>query len=287
MYEKFANIDGIRFETNGELTACIIRNENCTAEIYPHGAHITRFQPNGQRPMLFLSNQAIFQNAKAIRGGVPICFPWFGNHAEDPNAPAHGLVRQKIWQLDEIDQQSEQTALTFSTNTEHFSVRFTVIFGIDLQMIMQVTNTANRTMSFQTALHTYFQIADISAVKIDGLQSTKFLDQLTSLWHEPTNIPIHFTQETDRIYQFSGDQPSWDDITINSTQGDKQIKICRTNARSVVVWNPWVEKAKRMADFGDDQWQEMCCVECGNIGENCVSLASGMSHTMTVRHAFV
>lgn len=287
MYEKFANIDGIRFETNGELTACKIKNSNCTAEIYPHGAHITRFQPDGQLPMLFLSNQAIFQNAKAIRGGVPICFPWFGNHAEDPNAPAHGLVRQKIWELDNIDQQAKQTTLTLSTNTEHFSVRFTVIFGIDLQMIMQVTNTADRTMSFQTALHTYFQIADISAIEINGLQSTKFLDQLTSLWHEPTYTPIRFSKETDRIYQLSSQQPTRDDITIKCTKSNKQIKISHTNARSVVVWNPWIDKAKRLADFGDDQWQEMCCVECGNIGDNCINLAAGLSHTMTVRHGYV
>ncbi len=286
MYEKFSHHKGIQFEGHGELIACNITNDNCQAQIFPHGAHITKFQPTGQPSMLFLSNQAVFLNGRAIRGGVPVCFPWFGNHNQDSNAPAHGWVRQKKWNLINIISCDEQTLVKFATQTDHFAVLLTAIFGKDLKMMLQVTNTSTQTESFESALHSYFQISDISKTQIDGLQSAKFLDQLTSQWHQPDNNPIRFTQEIDRIYQFKTDQPAADSITLSNTQDNNKIVIDRINARSIVVWNPWIEKAKRLSDLGDQQWTEMCCVECGNIGENQVRLAPGTMHKMTVTHGF-
>ncbi|TFC56734.1 D-hexose-6-phosphate mutarotase [Cryobacterium sp. TMT2-15-1] len=273
-------------EGRGGLTVVRVGGPAGSAEIYLHGAHVTEFTPAGGRPVLFLSDLSRFEATAAIRGGVPICFPWFGANALDPAAPSHGFARLIEWELVNAHEADDDVVLTFSlTDTpatrtsawpHRFEARYTVTVGARLTLALRVTNREPDAISYEEALHTYLRVSDVRSTTVAGLQGTAFLNQLTALTEPAENTPLGFGTETDRLYL--GSRGS---ATVADPDG-RTVTIGSDGSDSTVVWNPWADKAARMSDFGDDEWPGMVCVETANVRRDQVRLEAGQSHTTTV-----
>jgi glucose-6-phosphate 1-epimerase len=268
---------GLTFESgNGGLSKIVIRTPLSSGEVYLHGAHVTSWQPTGHRPVLWLSAASQFAADKPIRGGVPICFPWFGPHPGDASLPAHGFARLAQWSLVNCRNADDgSVVLRLKSTVSPFELEFEVCFGSALRMELQthLPSQASKQQSFEDALHTYFSVARIQNVSVAGLEATDFIDKVDGgRIHPPAGVPIRFTRETDRVY-LDTDAP----CLLND--GTRTIEVRKSGSRSTVVWNPWISKAQRMPDFGDEEWQQMVCIETANVGPNAVELSPGETHS--------
>ena len=261
---------------NGGLPVIHIRSDFSTAEIYPHGAHVTGFQRHGEAPLLFMSAASEFRAEKPIRGGVPVIFPWFGSRE---GMVAHGFARLTEWDLVATSVLPlGWIKLCFQLPTEEpYRVTFDVTIGSSLIMELAVCNTGAVPFTFETCLHTYFQIGDIRQLRVSGLQGTRYHDQLLAADFTETAEAIRFSAETDRTYQDTAAT-----VAIIDPVLDRSIIVSKTGSKSTVVWNPWIAKSQRMPDFGDDEYLRMVCVESGNVSENAVTLAPGAESMLTV-----
>ncbi len=233
-----------------------------------------------------MSAASLFERGKAIRGGVPLVFPWFGPRQGHPGAPSHGFARTARWNLDSIETRSSVTAITMSLMADDdtralwphdFAARFAVAFGETLRMSMIIDNTGHDSFTFENALHTYFTVGDCREVNITGLAGGRYIDKVDrAAVKTQGDEPIVFRGETDRVYL-----DTQSTCIIHDEGLKRRIHIDKEGSRSTVVWNPWIEKAARMADFGDEQWQHMVCVETANAAQDAVTLAPGQSHTLS------
>ena len=272
----------------GQLPRLEIGTPAGAAEIYLHGAHVTRWQPSHtEAPVLWVSEHSFWEDGKPIRGGVPICFPWFGPHGSGPSAPAHGFGRLADWTLVSAVERNDGRAIaTFALEGDRmsepwpfrFQATYEVAVGTTLSMSLEVENRDDKEFTFEEALHTYFTVSDIAGVSISGLERTPYLDKAGgSTERTQGDTPIRFTGETDRVYLETTATCSIDDPGLH-----RRIAVSKENSRSTVVWNPWIAKAHAMADFGDEEWRGMVCVETANVGAAAVRLAPGERHRMTV-----
>lgn len=281
---RFPN-DSIDFETGvGELTRCRISNEQAEAEIYLHGAHVTHFQPKGLEPVLWMSSEAVFHPAKAIRGGIPICWPWFGQNAEQPDFPQHGFARINEWNVRAVLESDEATdillGLTPHEGTREYldgsyDARYRISIGESLTVEMSVTNTGEHDLvEIGCALHTYFSVSAIENIHIDGLVGHEFLDQLTGSRSTETDL-IRFREEFDRVYFGSPEK-----ITLQDGK-ERSLSITSNGSKSTVIWNPWVDKSQRMGDFPDDGFQKMVCIESANAYDDTRTIGPGETHSVS------
>ncbi len=255
-----------------------IDNDQCRGRLYLLGATVTDWQPAGHQPVLFTSRASHFAEGKPIRGGVPICFPWFGPHPHDADAPAHGVVRTRPWNLIKTALGSDGIEAELVTHLDHLHAGYRVTFGRQLRLRYTVTNTSDSDQTFEAALHTYLAVGDAAKVDIAGLEGTAYVDK-TRGGEQRTqgDQPVAFTAETDRVYLDT--QASC--ILTDPVLG-RRITVEKQGSHSTVIWNPWIDKAARMEDFGDEEWKTMCCIETANVGRNAITLAPGGSHTMSV-----
>jgi glucose-6-phosphate 1-epimerase len=281
--------EGPRIATGANgLPVVELRGRSGSAEIYLHGAHVTRWDPAGARPVLWVSRSSAFAPGQPIRGGVPICFPWFGAHPTDPGQPGHGFARVREWRLIATPEASapgdEDAAVAEfelgSTEPPHpawphaFAARYRVVLGRALTMQLEVANTGSAPISFEEALHTYFAVSDVRDISISGLEGRPYLDKVAGFAERvQAGDPIRFTAETDRVYL-----DTHATCTIHDPGWKRRITVAKQGSNSTVVWNPWIGKAHAMPDFGDDEWLEMVCVETANVGANRVTLAPGERH---------
>ncbi|MBB6429847.1 D-hexose-6-phosphate mutarotase [Algisphaera agarilytica] len=263
----------------GELPRLRVETDHCSGAQYLHGATVTDWKPAGEEPVLFTSAHAVYRDGKAIRGGVPICFPWFGPHPTDPSAPAHGLVRTIPWRLTQTAQGPAGVETQMVTTLDQLHADYRVTFGKQLTLNLTVTNIADTDQTFEAALHTYFRVGDAREVTIAGLEYTRFIDKLQDMKVcDQGEHPVTFTAETDRVYV-----DTQATCVLNDPVMNRKIKVEKLGSLSTVVWNPWIGKSQSTADFGDDEWTGMCCIESANIGDEAVSLAPGASHTLLVK----
>lgn len=270
----------ISFRTGqGGLPMVRIETATSLAEIYLQGAHVTHFQRHGDRPILFLSQQAVFEAGKPIRGGVPVILPWFG--AKD-GQPSHGFARVQNWELLDVGFSDDECArlrfrlpeAAIPSEWPRFVAELEIIVGMALEMELRVTNTDDaRSLPVESCLHTYFAVSDISQVEAVGLKGAGYLDALDG-FKEKTEASesIKFSGEVDRVYVNSPHN-----VEILDNQWKRSIEISKHDSLSTVVWNPWIEKSKRLADFGDDEFQRMVCVESGNVKSDAPQLMPGKS----------
>ncbi len=276
--EQFAIPNTLIFDPGeGGLARAVITTPHCTASIYLHGAHITAFQPTGHQPILFVSASSQYQKGKAIRGGVPVCFPWFGPHPTDTSAPSHGPARISTWSLSSVDQQHESLTLTLSATFDPYRVQYRVTFGKNLTMSLSAQNTSDSPATFEAALHTYLAVADAKQIKITGLTGADYLDKVDNQKRKTqTDSPIRFQGETDRVYLDTQSTCILTDPILA-----RRITIDKSGSSSTVIWNPWIDKARAMGDFGNNEWLNMACIETANAGPNAVTLAPDNTHEMT------
>jgi len=266
---SFAIADRLRFDLHP--SGLIVGYATCEVshgQFFLHGAHVTHFQPvRAPHPLLFMSKESLFASDKAIRGGVPICFPWFGPSA-NPGEPAHGWARLANWQVLSSNADDESVTVILETSHPPFHLRYLIGYGSELTTELTVANRSDREVACEVALHTYFAVGDIHAVRIEGaLAELPFMDQLTGRLHPATQQAIWVTEETDRVYQ--GDAPR---ISLIDDSWRRTIEITSEGSRSTVVWNPWIAKSQRMADFGDEEYVSMVCIETANVKEHRIVL---------------
>jgi len=261
-----------------------ITSVTASAEIYLHGAHLTSWIPAGAEEVLFLSGKAQYQEGKAIRGGVPICFPWFNAKADDPKAPSHGLVRTKTWELESITHEGNAIAVTLSTASDdatrkwwphEFRAEQRITISSHLQMELTATNTGAVPLTFQEALHTYYRVGNVRYVRLVGLDHLSYLDNTEGNIEKLQYGDNTFTQRIDNAYLNTEAELELIDSSLK-----RRIRIAKQNSHNTVVWNPWAELAAGMADLGDE-WPHFVCVEAANIRANAVTLQPGEQHTMT------
>lgn len=263
-------------EGNGGLPKVVVETPWSSAEIYLHGAHVTHFQKKGEAPLLFLSAASEFTTGKPIRGGVPIIFPWFGPRE---GLPGHGFARTVQWEFaTQTIHRDGSISLHFNLPTiEFYEVEYIVTVGENLTLELVVGNTGERNEVFETCLHTYFQIGAINTVSITGLSGCDYLDKVLQGDFKETGESIRISSEVDRVYT---DTTATVEIT-DPTLGRK-IRVAKSGSHSTVVWNPWIDKSKAMADFGDEEYLHMVCVESSNVGSNKITLPPGERSVMKV-----
>lgn len=256
-----------------------------SAEIYLHGAHLTSWIPAGGEEVIFLSGKALFDEGKAIRGGVPICFPWFNAKADDPKAPSHGFVRTKSWELESIIHEGNAIAVSLSTAHDQSTQKWwphdfravqKITVSTTLQMELTVTNTGAAPLTFEEALHTYYRVGDVRQVRIAGLDGVTYQDNTQGNIEKLQTGDNHFAQRTDNAYLNTESELELTDPTLR-----RRILIAKQHSHNTIVWNPWDELARGMSDLGDDEWPHFVCVEAANIRANAVTLKPGEAHTMT------
>lgn len=266
----------------GGLRYLDLRCNGAEAHVYLHGAHVLHYQPDGQAPVLWHSRESLFETNKPIRGGIPVCWPWFGAHAADSTLPAHGYARLSEWVPVASSASATATTVTLrfpASQGRSAIAELTVVLGPALEVTLATTNTGTSAMPLSEALHSYFAVSDIRSVSVTGLDQECYIDTLQAgrptLKQEGT---VTFGAETDRIYIDTSRE-----CVIADPGLHRRIRIGKQGSLSTVVWNPWIAKAARMPDFGDDEYPEMVCVETANCGPNAFSLAPGETHAMSTR----
>ena len=270
---------------NGGLTKAVVTTRVSTAEIYLHGAHVTHFQKNGEPPLLFMSAKSYFAPGKAIRGGVPVIIPWFGNRDGEPS---HGFARSTEWQLIKTSAAPDgkvtlQFALPEIPGREAWKslrTEFIVTVADTLTMELVAANdSCDETLEIENCLHTYFQVGDIGAVSITGLKGAAYMDNAgdgLGALKTDGEATLHITKETNRLYQETAGP-----VEIRDDRFQRTIRVEKSGSHSTVVWNPWTTQ-KLPDDFDPAEHEHMVCVESGNVKSNKLSLAPGKSAALRV-----
>jgi glucose-6-phosphate 1-epimerase len=269
---------------NGGLPKVVVTTKISTAEIYLLGAHVTGFQKNGEPPLLFMSSKSWFAPGKPIRGGVPVCFPWFGNRDGEPS---HGFARITDWKLVKTSATADgSVTLQFRLpeipgrpDWKYLRTEFVVTVSDRLTMELIATNESAAAMEIENCLHTYFHVRDIGAVSITGLQSAPFDDfaaGAAGARKVENDSVLHITKETNRVYPDSTGAVEIRDANLKRT-----IRVEKSGSNSTVVWNPWTTQ-KLPDDFDPAEHKNMGCVESGNVKQNKISLAPGKTSALKV-----
>ena len=275
----------------GGLPKVRITTAQAEGEMYLHGAQVTSWKPAGAEEVIFLSHHAQWHEGIAIRGGIPICFPWFRAKAGDPKAPSHGLVRTKAWSLESITSEGDSVTVVMATVSDDdtrkwwpadFRLVHRATFGPELKLELTVTNTGPASLRFEEALHTYHRVGHVGNVRIRGLDGIAYLDNTESNREKTQHGDVVITKPTDSAYL---NTPSA--VELADDELKRRIRTAKENSFTTVVWNPWREGAKSLSDLGNDEWQQMVCVEASNILGFAVDLAPAQQHTMraTIRVA--
>jgi D-hexose-6-phosphate mutarotase len=270
---------------NGGLAKMEVTTPFSAAEIYPHGAQVTQFQKRGEPPLLFLSRQSWFAPGRPIRGGVPICFPWFGNRAGEPS---HGFARISEWELVQSAVAGDGTVtLRFALPSiagreawKNLRTEFIVTVGGTLTLeLVAVNDACDGTLEIENCLHTYFSVGDIGSVSLTGLQHTAYLDDAgggqgdRKFQAEPA---LRISSETNRTYLDTAAT-----VEIRDQNLQRAIRVEKHHSQSTVVWNPWTTQ-KLPDDFDPAEHRHMVCVESGNVNQNKIALAPGQSSSLKV-----
>lgn len=286
--QKFGISNHLKFsEIAGGLIAAEIHNAHATASIALQGAHLMTYQPRGAEPVIWLSKYAKFAAGKSIRGGVPICWPWFGPHATDAKLPGHGYARTVMWEVLETKAMPDgATYISFGlVDTEatraqwphSSSVKIEMTAGKTLRVELVTHNSGKQALVLGEALHTYLYISDVAQMTLRGLEGCDYLDKVGEPARRTQKNGIVIESEVDRVYV-----DTTSDCIIEDRGLKRAIRISKKGSRSTVVWNPWTEKADKMGDFGHDGHRGMVCVESANAFDNVVTVAPGETHRMAV-----
>ena len=300
-----------RFGTSGavqfkeQLGGCVVHlnASGNTAVVAMQGAQVLSFCHHALGEVLWLSPIARLGTGKAVRGGIPICWPWFGPHPEGISAaPAHGFVRAQPWSVEEArgDEHEAHIILSFEVDPEVIGaiwphatkLKLCVRLAETLQMSLTTENagatstgamntgamnTGATSFNLTQALHTYLRVQAIEDVRVNGLEDRDYIDQLQHGSVHRSADPIVITGETDRIYQNTTDT-----VSVHDHAGGRIIKIAKGGSHSTVVWNPWIEKSARLGDMGEEGYRHMLCVETANAGRDVVTLHTGERHTLSL-----
>jgi glucose-6-phosphate 1-epimerase len=255
-----------------------------SATVARQGAQVLSWAPAGQPPVVWLSPAARFAPGKSLRGGVPVCWPWFGPHPDDTSKPSHGFARNLDWRVLETSRLrhgarilmgmvpgAEQAALW----PHDAELRLAVTLGTTLELELTTRNTGVESITITQALHSYFHVGDIASVQVEGLDGCPYIDRLAAGARFTQRGPVTIEGEVDRIYL---DCPG--DVEILDRTLERRVLIAKSGSRSCVVWNPWIDKGAKLGDLGEEGHHHMLCVETTNAWDDSMTLAPGASHTL-------
>lgn len=279
----------VTLQQRGELPVLHIANACAEAAIALQGAQLLTYTPRGSKPVLWLSEQASWRRGQPVRGGIPICWPWFGATERNPRSvqgmvqgsapPAHGLVRDRDWTLRGIRELPDRTDITLGFITDHQTHRhwpqaaeltLEVSVGESLQLRLSTRNTGDGAIALTQALHTYFAVGAIDATSVTGLEQSRYIDTLDDWRENSQQGAISFHGETDRIYL---DLPAT--MQLHDRSWERVIGLRTEHSASAVVWNPWIDKGSRMSQLAPAAWRDFVCIETANVLADQVVLAPG------------
>ena len=278
---------------NGGLPCIEINNEKARALISIYAGQVLEYQPVGDNNnLLFLSNKAHYQSGKAIKGGIPICWPWFGPDPDGLGRSAHGFARNVTWQVHATKAVSEnETVISLSLCDDEqsrliwdhaFELILEISIGASLGLTLTTRNKGDKTFTISQALHTYFNVGDISKVSVEGLDNHDYLDKAASGEQKQQQGAIEVNAEVDRIYL---DAPS--ELIINDVALERRIHINTSGNKTAVVWNPWSDICAQMADLEDNAYQQFICVETTNAADDTVDIEPGGEYVLSAEYKVV
>ncbi|SQG00974.1 aldose 1-epimerase [Paucimonas lemoignei] len=283
--------------TIDELNCWRISHGDAELVVAQQGAHIVSYQRAGQQPLIWSNPDAAFKKGKAIRGGMPICWPWFGNLQRNPEsvqamrqsdepANAHGEVRTIDWELMGMAEDDDALIVEFIQPKaegqlpgwpHNVGLKLSIRLDEALNVSLVSYNSGTETVSFSQALHSYFAVSDVREVSLKGLDGLSYVDTLEDWAQREQSGEVQFTGETDRIYLDTPDM-----LSIVDPQWQRKIHICTSGSKSAIVWNPWTEKSKTFNDMAANGWQGMLCVETANVLGDVVTLAPEQMHVLAL-----
>jgi glucose-6-phosphate 1-epimerase len=264
----------------------VIHHAAASGRIALNGAHVMEWTPAGEKPVLYMSPQALLEPGKAIRGGVPVCWPWFGPHPAESDKPAHGFVRNLMWEVGEVTENIAGVTLELHLRDSDasrafwphaFELMFEVKMGAQLSMALHIKNTGSESWSITGALHTYFCVEDITQTAVIGLDDAFYVESRLSPERIEQSGPVYFDREVDRNYE------SKETVRVLDKAGGRTLVVEKSGSRATIVWNPWIEKSKRLADLPDDAYPHFLCIEAANAAPDIVEMPPGKEHVLAQR----
>lgn len=269
----------------GDMPVALIDNGLCEAEISLYGGHVLSFIPNGEEDLLWVSSKSIYSEGTPIRGGIPVCWPWFNAHPTDSDVYSHGFARRNTWEvMDSATEEDGSTVILLALNGDKntrkgwphsYHAELTITAGEELKVELTTENKGDEPIVISNALHTYFSVADATKIIISGLDGCEYGDDVDSGKMKVQSGDITIAGEVDRNYRNTEDE-----CIITDPLKDRKIRVRKEGSSTTVVWNPWVEKAKGLKDFGDEEYMNMVCIEAVNAFDDCRKIEPGENHTM-------
>ena len=254
-----------------------VAHPTCTARVALHGAHVMSWCPSGQEEVLYLSPDAVYRQAKAIRGGIPLCWPWFNAHPSDPDLPSHGLVRNQFWKLESTDSDDDGVVARLRRTSADWTVLATIRMGSSLEVAFESTNLSNETLMVSGALHSYLRVGDIREITIKGLEGTDYLDTVGEHTNRHQTEVVRIDREVDRYYDSTGP------VRLEDPVKNRTILVEKEGSPSTVVWNPWAEKASALGDLPNEGYLAFACIEAAITNDRAVALGKGETHRFSTR----
>jgi len=250
----------------------------CSGSIALLGAHVMEWTPARQKPVLFMSDKAVFAEGEPIRGGLPVCWPWFGGRED---LPSHGFARLRFWDFVRGEDSAEGVELVFRLHGNGdlgwpypFELTLNVHLGETLAVALEMKHLGESTVEISAALHTYLRVGAIEQTRVEGLAGSHYLDSLDDHQKRSQVGAVIFDREVDRIYLAEGD------VRVVDPIWHRTLDIDKSGSRATVVWNPWIEKSKRLADLPDDAYHDFLCIEAANTSVDVVRLAPQGTHLL-------
>jgi len=274
----------------GDIPVVEVQNEHARATISLQGAQVLSWVPTGEEEVIWISDEAIVSPGKSVRGGVPICWPWFGPHESSATYPAHGFARIVLWQLTNSRPLSaNETQITFQLDSRQLDasmqpmwplatvLEYRITIGRTLTLELTTYNHSEQTITIGQALHTYFRVDDVTKTSVYGLEGKDYLDKTDGFKHKTQVGPLRINAEVDRVYLQTTDEVIIDDQK-------RKIIIKKQGSRSTVVWNPWQVVAEKMGDLGQDGYRKMLCVESANVADDTLQINAAESYSLRVTY---
>lgn len=264
----------------------VINHAAATGRIALNGAHVMEWTPAGEKPVIYMSPLAMLAPGKAIRGGIPVCWPWFGGHPSDSSKQAHGFARNVMWAVGEVTEDLAGVTLKFLLCDDDasralwphsFKLCLEVNMGATFSVALHVKNTGDAEWTMSGALHTYLCVEDVTETSVVGLDGTSFVEIRLSPELVAQSGPVIFDQEIDRNYQSS------ETLRLVDKKGARTIVVEKSGSHSTIVWNPWIEKSKKLGDLPNDAYPHFVCIEAANASPDIVTVAPGKVHVLAQR----
>lgn len=261
-----------------------VRHPRAEARIALHGAHVMEWTPAGHSPVLYLSPTALFLPGEPIRGGVPICWPWFGQHPEDPALGQHGFARSRFWKWHSIAEDDHGVRVRMELSDDagthrlwphDFHVVADIRIGATLEMRLTTSNTGDHGFRVGGALHTYLRVGDVTRCHVEGLDGADYLDTIGAVRRSRQTGRVEFQMEVDRIYRHS------EGCRLVDESIGRQITLTQQGAKDIVIWNPWIEKGGRLKGLPPDGFRHFVCIETANADGRLPAVPPGGIHEMS------